>query len=261
MKQLLLVLITAFTFSFSADANSLIHQDMSLLSTLEFNQLEFPTNQFVPEVHIKNQIVLHHTASGKGVNGDYRHWLNDQKRIATCVIVDSEGVVNQLFSSKYWGYHLGIKSKVFRNRNIPYQRLDKTSIGLEIDNWGGLKFIDNEWRSYPNDYGRGNLTHKKSGNKVKVVLDENNLVFYSNGFRGYEAFERYGDKELETTAVLLKYWNKHYNIPIDYNSDIWDVTDRALKGEAGLFTHVSYRSDKSDCHPQKELIQMLKSLT
>jgi hypothetical protein len=260
MKQLLLVLISVLTISLSADANSLNHQNMSLLSTLEFNQLEFPTNQYVPEVHIKNQIVLHHTASGKGVNGDYRHWLNDPKRIATCVIVDSEGVVNQLFNSKYWGYHLGIKAQVFKNRNIPYQRLDKTSIGLEIDNWGGLKFIDNEWRAYPNKYGTGNLTNRH-GNKIKVVLDEKNLVFYKNGFRGYEAFERYSNKELDTTAVLLKYWSNHYNIPIDYNSDIWDVTYRALRGEAGLFTHVSYRSDKSDCHPQKELIQMLKSLT
>ncbi len=260
MKTLLLVLITVFTFSFSADAKSVTHQNMNLLSSLEFNQLKFPTNQYIPEIHTKNQIVLHHTASGKGVNGDYRHWLNSKSRIATCVIVDSEGVVNQLFSSKYWGYHLGIKSKVFKDRNIPYQRLDKSSIGLEIDNWGGLKFIDNEWRAYPNKYGTGKLTNKY-GNKIKVVLNEKNLTFYKNGFRGYEAFEAYGNKELETTAVLLKYWNKHYNIPLDYNSDIWDVTDRALKGESGLFSHVSYRDDKSDCHPQEELIQMLKSLT
>ena len=260
MKNLLLVLISICTLGFTAGATSLETHNMNLLDSLEFNQLDFPESQFVPVVQPKNQICLHHTASGKGVNGDYHHWLKDPKRIATCVIVDDEGVVNQLFSSKYWGYHLGIRKSFFKERNIPYKRLDKQCIGLEIDNWGGLKKINGEWRSYPNNYGRGNLTNRH-GNKIKVVLDESRLVFYPNGFRGYEAFESYTSKALDTTATLLKYWNNHYNIPICYHEDIWDVTDRALRGQDGLFTHVSYRDDKSDCHPQKELIQMLKSLT
>ena len=41
---------------------------------------------------------------------------------------------------------------------------------------------------------------------------------------------------------------------------MWDISDKALAGEAGVWTHVSFRTDKSDCHPQPELIQMLKSL-
>jgi hypothetical protein len=33
-----------------------------------------------------------------------------------------------------------------------------------------------------------------------------------------------------------------------------------LRGDKGIFTHVSYRKDKRDCHPQKELVEILKSI-
>ena len=55
------------------------------------------------------------------------------------------------------------------------------------------------------------------------------------------------------------FWNDRYNIPLEYNQDMWDVSINALKGAPGIWTHVSYRSDKSDCHPQPELIEMLQS--
>jgi hypothetical protein len=35
---------------------------------------------------------------------------------------------------------------------------------------------------------------------------------------------------------------------------------KALSGTPGVWTHVSYRADKSDCHPQIELINALKEL-
>ncbi len=41
---------------------------------------------------------------------------------------------------------------------------------------------------------------------------------------------------------------------------MFETNKQALNGYHGVFTHVSYREDKSDCHPQPELIQMLKSI-
>jgi hypothetical protein len=41
---------------------------------------------------------------------------------------------------------------------------------------------------------------------------------------------------------------------------MWDLNDDALNGKNGIFTHVSYRADKSDMHPQPELVEMLKGL-
>jgi len=44
------------------------------------------------------------------------------------------------------------------------------------------------------------------------------------------------------------------------NGGVWKPIQAALDGKAGIWTHVSYRYDKSDCHPQPELINMLKTL-
>ena len=39
-----------------------------------------------------------------------------------------------------------------------------------------------------------------------------------------------------------------------------NISKNAMNGVPGVWTHTSYRNDKSDCHPQKELIEMLKRL-
>jgi len=55
-----------------------------------------------------------------------------------------------------------------------------------------------------------------------------------------------------------------YNIPFKYDYDVLfgtgTVSRAALSGEKGVYTHNSVRTDKSDVFPQKELIEMLKSI-
>ena len=41
---------------------------------------------------------------------------------------------------------------------------------------------------------------------------------------------------------------------------MWDISPNALSGINGIYTHVSYRSDKNDMSPQINLIEMLKTL-
>ena len=41
---------------------------------------------------------------------------------------------------------------------------------------------------------------------------------------------------------------------------MFETNSLTLKGYHEVFTHVSYREDKSDCHPQPDLIEMLKSM-
>ena len=41
---------------------------------------------------------------------------------------------------------------------------------------------------------------------------------------------------------------------------MWDISENALSGQPGIFTHTSVRSDKTDCHPQPELVRMLIEL-
>jgi N-acetyl-anhydromuramyl-L-alanine amidase AmpD len=198
-------------------------------------KLDFPESQYIKQAQKKNKIVLHHTGSGRGATGDYKYWLNDPKRIATCVIIDADGVCNQLYSSEFWGFHIG--------RGI--ESLERESIGIEIDSWGGLTFDEK---------------NKKFISYTNTPVPKENVIEYEKSFRGYRFFERYTDDQLEATRKLLIYWNEKYGIPITYREDMWDVSLAALNGEPGVFSHCSYRKDKSDVHPQPELIQMLKSL-
>jgi len=192
-------------------------------------------DRYYKEEHEKRQIVLHHTVSGPGTRGDLITWKKYKSNIGTCVIIERDGTINQLFSSKYWAYHLGCGK--------PW--LDKTSIGIELDNWGQLTEKDGQL-----------YTVYKS--KVDVPI-----VHYPEGFRGEQIYEAYPEAQLRSLGELLLLWNKNYKIPLIYNEDMWDVSKRALNGVGGIWAHVSYRPlpQKFDVHPDPNLKSMLRTIS
>lgn len=196
--------------------------------------INFPKKEYFQEIFPKTQIVLHHTVSGDGVNGDISTWEGDPRRIATCIIVDRSGIPWQLFSSKHWAHHIAAGKET----------LEKYSIGIEIDNWGQLTpALNGKFRNY---YGQ----------EIYAVAQ-----YYPQGFMGYNYYEKYTTAQIQTVGELLLYWRLMYGISLKYNEDMWNKTQNALSGKNGVWTHVSYRgSGKSDCHPQPELIEMLKTL-
>jgi N-acetyl-anhydromuramyl-L-alanine amidase AmpD len=211
-------------------------------------QVDFPDNQYYKEQTNKNQIVLHHTVSGQGVDGDIAYWRSTVERIGTAIIVGWDGKIYQCFSTKYWAHHLGTHA-------VNNVALNKASIGIEIDAWGGLIKKDNLW--YP---AKWDVIKKKNipNTKVKPIQ---NVQEYPKGFMGYYGFEKYTDAQIESVRKLLVFWNEKYNIPLDYHPEMWNISIKALGGVPGIWTHVSYRGNgKSDCHPDEGLIKMLKSL-
>ena len=228
------------------------HKDLENVELAKLNlsdiiQVDFPDDQYYKKQTAKKQLVLHHTVSGQGVNGDINWWRSTADHIATAIIVDWKGGIYQCFSSKYWGHHLGIHA----SNNVA---LNKASIGIEIDAWGGLVRKKKDW--YPAKWDK-DLKKHVANTKVAPIKK---VQQYSHGFRGFYGFEKYTDEQIEAVRQLLVYWRDVYDIPLDYNEDMWDISQLALSGEAGVWTHVSYRKDKSDCHPQPKLVKMLKSL-
>lgn len=229
---------------------------MSILDRIV--QVEFPTNQYYKVAHPKKQIVLHHTVSGGTARGDIAWWLQTASRIATCLIINRDGTPYQCYSSRYWAHHLGVKQQVFQNYGLPNSGsqnriLNQQSVGIEIDSWGGLVERGGSW--YNAIWNKATRRYEAGNNRIEDITE------YPDGFRGFYAFEKYTDEQIQAVQELMEYWKGVYtDIPYAYNDDIWDVTTRALSGEPGVFAHVSYRSDKSDCHPQPELIQMLRGL-
>jgi len=233
-----------------------IWEDLKPLDLSKIEVMSFPDDQFVHEEYEKNQIVIHHTISGNGVEGDVSSWEATTERVATCIIIDRDGIPWQLFSSKYWAGHLGAG-------NI---NLDKHSLAVELDNWGWLIPGDGTIKQFgKNSDGTSKFIrtvlgkyYAYYGNSVTVPMQ-----YYETGFRGYYYYEQYPEKQLRTLGELLLYWKMRYGISLNYNSDMWDVSPRALSGTSGVWTHVSYRSmtEKQDCHSQPSLIKMLKTLS
>lgn len=233
-------------------------KELAKLNLSEIIQVDFPDSEYHRKQTNKKQIVIHHTVSGIGVHGDIRWWRQNTSRIGTSIIVGHDGKIYQCFSSKYWAHHLGIKQKVFNEHNIiniNNTELNQSSIGIEIDSWGGLVKARKYW--YPAKWNEVKKIHE-SNTSVDPIK---NIVEFPKGYRGFYAYEKYTDEQIESTRQLLEYWSKIHNITTKYNEDMWDVSLSALKGKEGIWTHNSYRADKSDCYPDERLIKMLKNLT
>jgi len=217
---------------------------------MKINKIEFSATQYIATETKKVQIYLHHTAGNASALGTANWWSSNEDRIATSYVVagnikstkETDGDIIECFDSKYWAYHLGLKQEVFTANKVPYQSLDKISIGIEVCNWG-------------------QLTKQKDGtflNYVNKAVDKSEVIECK--FKKYQYWHSYTDKQIAALKELLLMLCEKHGISKVYNEDIWGVTTRALKGENGIFTHNSVRTDKCDMYPHPQLIEMLKSL-
>ena len=219
---------------------------------MKLTQYQFNNNQYIAEEHPKAQIYIHHTAGNADPFAVFKGWEANVEKIATCVTVGGkpskgaawqDGEVVQGFSSKHWGFHLGLKESTFQKYGVPYKSLDRISIGIEICNWGQLTLKNGKFYNY-----------------VNRVVPQDEVCELEKPHRGFKYYHNYTDAQIAAVKDLLLLWKDKYNIPLTYNADIWDITVRALKGEKGVFTHNSVRLDKVDVYPHPKLITMLKSL-
>jgi len=218
------------------------------LNLFNIKHVDFPDSEYFHEIYPKHQIILHHTVSGPGILGDVNTWVKNGGHINTPIVISRNGDIHQLYSSKYWAHSLGCKQLYLKNMGYSDYKtrdnyLNRSAIAIELDNWGPLMKVGDH--AYKTVYG----------NIVNVKATE-----YIDGYKGYNYFESYTKEQIISVAQLLLFWNKRYNIPLDYHKDMWGVTKNALDGNKGIWTHASYRYDKSDCHPDPYLISMLMQL-
>lgn len=230
------------------------------LDIKRINQNELTPDQYVKEdcSALKQILVLHHTSGGSSPKNVIYGWQKNPEKVATAFIIagkptskdtHKDGEIFQAFGSKYWAYHLAFSKKTNRvpvkYHNFTYeQKIAKASIGIEITSWGGLtKQPDGTFKTY-----------------VGTTVPNEEVVSLEKPFRGYSYYHAYSESQLKSLKELIIYLCDKYNISKKFNSDMFDINLRALDGENGIFTHVSYRSDKSDCFAQKELIKVLKDI-
>jgi N-acetyl-anhydromuramyl-L-alanine amidase AmpD len=216
---------------------------------MKIKLIDFPESQYYKEVQNKNQIVLHHTVSDPtSAVGDIGSWLADTSRIATYSILGYDGTLNKCFDSNDWAHHLGIKAEFlkkwqFNDYSSRNELLNRQSIAIEIDAWGGLTKSGDV---FLNAYG------KPISPKLEVIEVD---------WRGYHYFQKYSDEQLaaleELLPVLMRA-NKIENFGIKDGN--FGIRRDALQGKSGIFSHSSYREDKSDLYPDERLIKLLNNI-
>lgn len=204
---------------------------------------QLPLSQYFREKYEKTQIYLHHTAGADNGEAVLKWWASTKARIGTAFVIERDGDIFQGFNSSYWAYHLGVRSNTFREFGLSYLPLDKFSIGIELTSWGQLTKKNGKFYNY-----------------VGGLVDEDEVITLKKPFRGFKHYHKYSEDQIKATKELLCYLSDTYDIPIDYNEDIFDVTKRALSNEKGLYTHCSVRKDKVDIYPDPDMIKMLESL-
>jgi|GEM_PF-675463 len=233
------------------------------LNLEEIVQERLPDAEYYHDESEKRQIYIHHTASSGSPYSAINWWKRKSVRVATFIVVAGkpnrssspykDGELYQCFSSKKWAHHLGIHGRgnkltgsLAQYKTSEHNRLlNMQSVGIEIANWGQLTYKDGKYYSYAN---------------VEVPADE--VTTYKKPYQGFKYYHKYSAAQIESLRKLLLYLCEQYRIPPTYHGDqIFKLYEPALRGDKGIFTHTSVRSDKFDCHPQPELIAMLKSLS
>jgi len=221
---------------------------------MEIKEVDFAEKNYVREVTKKSQIVLHHTVSGDGVEGDIERWNKQKSKIATHYIIDRQGIVYQLFDDDFWAYHLGTTKEHFKKFRLSYKNLNKTSIGIALDSLGAVLLHGASY--YPVKWEFIKYVPDTEAHAIKNYPEE-----YCTNYKGMRYWERYTKKQLEALHELLKILTVKYEIPTAYKGDsFWIANKLALSGQSGIWGHCSFCSEKSAPHPQVELVKVLKSL-
>lgn len=216
-------------------------------------QLRLPDANYYQEEIPKKQIFIHHTAGASNAINVIGGWKARTDHVCTAFVIAGkppvgggfkDGDIYQAFSSKHWGYHLGLKKEVFATNGVPYLPLDKGSIAIEMCNWGALTLKpDGKYYHY--------LDKTVSAEEV-VKLDA--------PYRGSPYYHAYTDAQLASLKDLLVYLCDKFTIPKTFHPDMFDISKNALTGVPGIWTHTSVRTDKVDCAPQPKLLNVLKTL-
>jgi N-acetylmuramoyl-L-alanine amidase len=212
-------------------------ENVKIKGTNEFIQITDCVRQngdksyYFEEETAKKKIVLHFTMGY--LKGDIATLTKGH--VSVPFVVGRNGVIYNLFSSKYWSYHLG-PTAVGGNT-----LMSKECIGIEISNIGPLKKIgDNLVTTYSD---------------TDVYCSINDTQFYTKlptKYRGYEYYAKYTDAQYNATIKLIKFLCAKYNLPKAFVAEAkrYNVfTAQEFTNYTGIVSHVNCRTDKVDIGP------------
>jgi N-acetyl-anhydromuramyl-L-alanine amidase AmpD len=186
--------------------------------------------------HPKQRVILHFTAGQ--LRSDLSALTRDNYHVSVAFVIARDGMIYQLFSSKYWSGHIG---KGIGNEGTGNAQ-DKCTIGIELSNYGYLTRRDGNLETY---YSRQkDVQGKESPADVYCSLDE--MTAYQKidtAFRGQSYYASFTGEQMESLVILLRYLTNQYNIPRNFlpEPQRYQATEEVLSFK-GIVSHINYRS-------------------
>ncbi|MDI9861844.1 N-acetylmuramoyl-L-alanine amidase [Flectobacillus roseus] len=201
--------------------------------TIDFKQCKLetdPKNFYYEQETDKKKIVLHFTMGY--LKGDIAT-LTGSDHVSVPFVIARNGTIYNLFSSKYWSYHLGPGASGGNTQ------MSKDSIGIEISNIGPLLLNGN------------NLTSVYRSSDVYCSLNEKSFYVKQNSkVRGYEYYATFTNAQYASVVRLVKYLIARYNIPeVVVDNPAGLMSDADFAAFSGIATHTNCRQDKTDIGP------------
>lgn len=79
-------------------------------------------------------------------------------------------------------------------------------------------------------------------------------------YHGFQHYEMIGGKQLRALKLLLRELMNENGITFPYDNQLGEICPRAIAGGSGIYLASSYNKNRSDVHPQVDLINIIKSL-
>ncbi|HNR06502.1 MAG TPA: peptidoglycan recognition family protein [Saprospiraceae bacterium] len=188
------------------------------------------TRFYYAEAQQKKRIVLHFTAGN--LAGDMNQLTIQDYHVSVPFVIARDGKIYQLFYSKYWSHHLGLKS------GNPAKVYDRQSIGIEISNYGWLESRD----------GQLETAYSRQGSNPSDVYcglgDTEAYLQLNRRYRDHEYYASFTPAQLESTIVLVRYLLALYSIPPSFlpPAERYEFIPSNM-GFAGILSHVNYRDN------------------
>ena len=211
------------------------------------------TGYYYPTEYAKQRICLHFTAGN--LRSDILSLTRQNYHVSVPFVIARDGTIYQLHPSKCWSGHLG---KGIGNTGTGNQ-MDKTTIGIEISNYGLLHERDGNLETI---YSRlkNTATGKAGPPDLYCALSEKEAYTrLDTPFRGEKYYPAYTPEQMESTIILLRYLTAKYNIPRKFlpESKRFTPTSEVISFK-GIVTHVNFRtSGKWDIGPAFDWAQLM----
>ena len=216
---------------------------------MEINRTKRLKNaQFYDGVFPKKQIFWHHTA-GTTADGAINWWNQTPERVGTAYVIDRDGTIYEVFDPKMWGYGLGLNAEAGWDSNAS---VEKGAIQIEIVSAGHL---------YPD--GLGNMVqYPLYPNKAAKNIIKNSDVWdmgEKNKWKGFQYFQNYNDKQVESLIGLTKKLITDFEIKIqDDLSKMFEYNPKVGKEVIpGIWSHSTVRKDKEDVIPHPDFVKKI----